>query len=230
MGQLQKFVHQLQQDLDNVTREAALIDHRDKEHVNKCRMLEKELKVERDAKKKMRLDMQHMKKQFHHESKRKEKEIDSLKGKMHKVLSEKTQGKKLGIDILNFLPKVGVGKSFRIEEQKQEDEMNKYVVIDHEDKQEELTGENTALRKCLSDIYCLVREATNSEVEDVKDKQKSDNLDELLQRPFLSAKVEIENKFKSLIDVWKEKLQSASVSIVYISTSMQQPQGRPRIR
>ena len=58
---------------------------REKEQIEKCRILTQEVKTEREEKRKLKSDVEHLKKQFYHESKRTEKEITRLKEKIHLV-------------------------------------------------------------------------------------------------------------------------------------------------
>lgn len=58
---------------------------REKDQIEKCRILQQELKSEREEKRKMKSDVDHLKKQFYHESKRTEKEMTRLKEKVHQV-------------------------------------------------------------------------------------------------------------------------------------------------
>ena len=66
-------------------REAALLRCREKDEIEKCRILQQDVKSEREEKRKMRSDVEHLKKQFYHESKRTEKEMTRLKEKIHQV-------------------------------------------------------------------------------------------------------------------------------------------------
>lgn len=66
-------------------REAALLLCREKDQIEKCRILQQDVKSEREEKRKMRSDVEHLKKQFYHESKRTEKEMARLKEKIHQV-------------------------------------------------------------------------------------------------------------------------------------------------
>lgn len=77
----------LQQDVENLRRESALLLCREKEQIEKCRFLTQEVKTEREEKRKLKSDVEHLKKQFYHESKRTEKEITRLKEKIHLVSS-----------------------------------------------------------------------------------------------------------------------------------------------
>jgi len=74
-----------QQELENLKRESALLLCREKEQIEKCRILTQEVKCEREEKRKMKSDIEHVKKQFYHESKRTEKETTRLKEKVHQV-------------------------------------------------------------------------------------------------------------------------------------------------
>ena len=68
-------------------REAAQLLCREKDQIEKCRILQQDVTSEREEKRKMRSDVEHLKKQFYHESKRTEKEMTRLKEKIHQVRS-----------------------------------------------------------------------------------------------------------------------------------------------
>ena len=80
-----QYVYIFQQDVENLRRESALLLCREKEQIDKCRILAQEVKTEREEKRKLKSDVEHLKKQFYHESKRTEKEISRLKEKIHLV-------------------------------------------------------------------------------------------------------------------------------------------------
>ena len=53
--------------------------------------------------KKTRANSLHLQKQFDHETRKKERELSKLKERIHQLLTDKNQEKKVGLDILNLI-------------------------------------------------------------------------------------------------------------------------------
>ena len=51
-----------------------------------------------------------MQKQFDHETRKKERELSKLKERIHQLLTDKNQEKKVGLDILNLINRPAGGK------------------------------------------------------------------------------------------------------------------------
>jgi len=196
----------LKQDLENLKRESVLLLCREKEQVEKSRMLTQEVKAERDEKRKLKSDIEHLKKQFYHESKRTEKEISRLKEKVHSLLNDKSQERKFGIQVLNALQRAdGKRSTWKTAGKKNEDEMYKMIISNFEDKEQQLLSENQAMRETLTDVrnqLSSVDTSIGSEIGEEESRQ--------LQMPFFMVKTEVENKFQQIIANLRDRLENTT--------------------
>ena len=53
--------------------------------------------------KKTKANVVHLQKQYDHEARKKEREFNKLKDRIHQLLTDKSQEKKVGLDILNLV-------------------------------------------------------------------------------------------------------------------------------
>ena len=53
--------------------------------------------------KKTKANVVHLQKQYDHETRKKEREFNKLKDRIHQLLTDKSQEKKVGLDILNLV-------------------------------------------------------------------------------------------------------------------------------
>lgn len=194
----------LKQDLENLKREAALLFCREKDQIEKCRILQQELKSEREEKRKMKSDVDHLKKQFYHESKRTEKEMTRLKEKVHQALNDKSQDRKIGIDILNSLQRAdGKRSTWKTAGKKNEEEMYKLLISNYEEKEKGLLTENLSMREMLVELQNMLMSVDSSITSEIVDEDTRQ-----YQMPFHIVKDDVETKLKSLVTNLKEKIDS----------------------
>lgn len=195
----------LKQDLENLKRESSLLLYREKEQIEKCRILSQDVKMEREEKRKLKSDVEHLKKQFYHESKRTEKEISRLKEKVHQLLNDKTMERKFGIDVLNALQRAdGKRSTWKTAGKKNEEEMYKLIITNYEDKEKNLLTENQALRETINEVQNLLfcfNTSMTSEMAEEENKQ--------LQMPYFMIKNDVENKFHTVISQIRDRLENA---------------------
>ena len=60
--------------------------------------------------KKTKANSLHLQKQFDHETRKKERELTKLKDRIHQLLTDKNQEKKVGLDILNLINRPAGGQ------------------------------------------------------------------------------------------------------------------------
>ncbi|XP_076462447.1 afadin- and alpha-actinin-binding protein B-like [Babylonia areolata] len=108
------------------------------------------LKAEKDEVKCLQSVIHHKELQFKHELKKKEKELNKLKDRLHQLLMDKNPDRKVGIDMMNTLQNIeGRRAQWKPGLSKQEEEMYQVLIGNYEDRHRELVLENTELRDCL---------------------------------------------------------------------------------
>jgi len=193
----------LKQDLENLKREAALLLCREKDQIKRCAVLQQDIKSEREEKRKMKSDVDHLKKQFYHESKRKEKEATRLKDKVHQTLNDK-QGGKIGLELLNSLQRVdGKRSTWKTGGKKNEDEMYKMIISNFEEKEKAISHENSCMREVLTDVQGELLSMDTS-AEDIEEDTRR------LQMPFHIVKQDVESRLQSLLISLKQKMEGKS--------------------
>ncbi|RUS81350.1 hypothetical protein EGW08_010882 [Elysia chlorotica] len=88
--------------------------------------------------------------QHRHDNKKREREIISLKERLHQLLADKVPDRKVGMDLRNVLSS-GEGRraTWKTNQAKLEEEMYQLVVSNYEERHRELMLENEDLRDCL---------------------------------------------------------------------------------
>ncbi|XP_052075750.1 afadin- and alpha-actinin-binding protein B-like isoform X2 [Mytilus californianus] len=148
--------------------------------VNKQKTLSSKLKAEREEVKRLQSIIKDRDAQFKHELKKKEREINKLKEKLHQLISDKTPNRRVGLDIANSLQnRDGKRSTWKSAGNNKQEEMYQNVIHHYEDKQRELMLENTDLRDCLVQMQKeLVTVINGEEIANCSISPNDNNLDD----------------------------------------------------
>ncbi|KAJ8040615.1 Afadin- and alpha-actinin-binding protein B [Holothuria leucospilota] len=118
--------------------------------------------------------------QFRHDLKKKERELSKLKEKVHQLLTDKNQERRIGMDILNSIQRADgkrgtwkTGKSGL----KHEEEMYRLIVTNYEERQQELMMENQELRESLSNMQKELVDLLNRQLPEKQDSVMAESCD-----------------------------------------------------
>ncbi|XP_025110666.1 afadin- and alpha-actinin-binding protein B-like isoform X3 [Pomacea canaliculata] len=108
------------------------------------------LKTEKEEVKCLQSIMHHKDLQFKHELKKKEREMNRLKDRLHQLLMDKNQDRKIGMDLMHPVQNLdGRRSQWKTGLSKQEEEMYQLLIHNYEVRHQELLLENTELRNSL---------------------------------------------------------------------------------
>ncbi|XP_013927828.1 PREDICTED: afadin- and alpha-actinin-binding protein [Thamnophis sirtalis] len=154
MDHLQNCYIKLKEQLESSRREIVGLQERDRQLQCKNRNLHQLLKNEKDEIQKLQNIVASRASQYNHDMKRKEREYNKLKERLHQLLMSK-KDKKIAIDILNYVGRIdGKRGAWRTgkTEAKNEEEMFKTLLNEYEQRQKQLLVENAELKKLLQQM------------------------------------------------------------------------------
>lgn len=213
----------LKEQLESAQREIAMGNERERQLQGKLLKTKEELKLEREELKKTKANVFHMQKQYDHEARKREREFNKLKDRIHQLLTDKSQEKKVGLDILNLVKRPsGQRAMWKTGATKNEEEMYRILITDYEERQKELMTENNDLRESLQSMQTELINLLNHQNEDydhVNDTEEgepseSGSLDELstghFHMPYDIVREGIENSLREKWRLLKSKLEEAT--------------------
>ncbi|XP_011811585.1 PREDICTED: afadin- and alpha-actinin-binding protein [Colobus angolensis palliatus] len=154
MDHLQSCYSKLKEQLETSRREMIGLQERDRQLQCKNRNLHQLLKNEKDEVQKLQNIIASRATQYNHDMKRKEREYNKLKERLHQLVMNK-KDKKIAMDILNYVGRAdGKRGSWRTgkTEARNEDEMYKILLNDYEYRQKQILMENAELKKVLQQM------------------------------------------------------------------------------
>lgn len=154
MDHLQNCYAKLKEQLETSRREMSGLEERDRQLQCKNRNLHQLLKTEKDEVQKLQNIIASRATQYNHDMKRKEREYNKLKERLHQLVMNK-KDKKIAMEILNYVGRAdGKRGSWRTEktEARNEDEMYKILLNDYEYRQKQILLENAELKKVLQQM------------------------------------------------------------------------------
>ncbi|XP_021508822.1 afadin- and alpha-actinin-binding protein isoform X2 [Meriones unguiculatus] len=154
MDHLQSCYAKLKEQLETSRRELIGLQERDRQLQCKNRNLHQLLKSEKDEVQKLQNIIASRATQYNHDMKRKEREYNKLKERLHQLVMNK-KDKKIAMDILNYVGRAdGKRGSWRTDktEARNEDEMYKILLNDYECRQKQFLIENAELKKVLQQM------------------------------------------------------------------------------
>ncbi|KAK7483461.1 hypothetical protein BaRGS_00025260 [Batillaria attramentaria] len=181
------------------------------------------LKAEKEEVKCLQSVMHHKDLQFKHEQKKKEREINKLKDRLHQLLMDKNPDRRVGMDLMNTVQNTeGKRAQWKTGLSKQEEEMYQMLIRNYEERHRELVLENTELRDCL---LTMQRELSTllKQTDEVSTVRTQVELNEgYYQMPYDMVRREIERAFKQTCEriglsvkrTWKKKPNLSSPSKV----------------
>ncbi|XP_012371962.1 afadin- and alpha-actinin-binding protein isoform X2 [Octodon degus] len=154
MDHLQSCYAKLKEQLEASRREIIGLQERDRQLQCKNRNLHQLLKNEKDEVQKLQNIIASRATQYNHDMKRKEREYNKLKERLHQLVMNK-KDKKIAMDVLNYVGRAdGKRGSWRTgkTEARNEDEMYKILLNDYEYRQKQILMENAELKKVLQQM------------------------------------------------------------------------------
>ena len=155
MDHLQSCYAKLKEQLETSRREMIGLQERDRQLQCKNRSLHQLLKNEKDEVQKLQNIIASRATQYNHDVKRKEREYNKLKERLHQLVMNK-KDKNIAMDVLNYVGRAdGKRGSWRTDktEARNEDEMYKILLNDYEYRQKQILMENAELSRpkvCIS--------------------------------------------------------------------------------
>ncbi|CAO2600382.1 Afadin- and alpha-actinin-binding protein [Lemmus lemmus] len=154
MEHLQSCYTKLKEQLETSRREMIGLQERDRQLQCKNRNLHQLLKNEKDEVQKLQNIIASRATQYNHDMKRKEREYNKLKERLHQLVMNK-KDKRIAMDVLNYVGRAdGKRGSWRTDktEARNEDEMYKILLNDYEFRQKQILVENAELKKVLQQM------------------------------------------------------------------------------
>uniref|UniRef100_A0A8D0HJ94 SSX family member 2 interacting protein n=1 Tax=Sphenodon punctatus TaxID=8508 RepID=A0A8D0HJ94_SPHPU len=154
MDHLQNCYAKLKEQLETARREIVGLQERDRQLQCKNRNLHQLLKNEKDEVQKLQNIIASRATQYNHDMKRKERDYNKLKERLHQLVMNK-KDKKIAMDVLNYVGRVdGKRGAWRTgkTEAKNEEEMYKVLLSEYEQRQKQLLVENAELKKVLQQM------------------------------------------------------------------------------
>ncbi|XP_074858601.1 afadin- and alpha-actinin-binding protein isoform X2 [Carettochelys insculpta] len=154
MDHLQNCYAKVKEQLEASRREIMGLQERDRQQQCKNRNLHQLLKNEKDEVQKLQNIVASRATQYNHDMKRKEREYNKLKERLHQLVMNK-KDKKIAMDVLNYVGRVdGKRGAWRTgkTEARNEEEMYKVLLGSYEQRQKQLLVENAELKKVLQQM------------------------------------------------------------------------------
>ncbi|XP_074454086.1 afadin- and alpha-actinin-binding protein isoform X1 [Larus michahellis] len=154
MDHLQNCYAKLKEQLELSKREIVGLQERDRQLQSKNRNLHQLLKNEKDEVQKLQNIISSRATQYNHDMKRKEREYNKLKERLHQLVMNK-RDKKIAMEVLNYVGRAdGKRGAWRTDktEARNEEEMYKVLLSDYEQRQKQLLVENAELKKVLQQM------------------------------------------------------------------------------
>nr|XP_033772549.1 afadin- and alpha-actinin-binding protein isoform X2 [Geotrypetes seraphini] len=194
MEHLQTSNCKLKDQLETSKREFATLQERDRQLQCKSKNLQQLLKNEKDEVQKLQNIIASRTIQYTHDMKRKEREYNKLKERLHQLVMDK-KDKRITIDILNYVSRADgkrggwrTGKT----DAKNEEAMYKALLGDYEQRQKELILENAELKKVLQQMKkemmsILTPQKTNQKGKDESDTVNGETAENLVSHQVISS-------------------------------------------
>ncbi|XP_033636385.1 afadin- and alpha-actinin-binding protein B-like [Asterias rubens] len=163
---LQSNHSRLKLQLEQLERDNVSLTEKERQQLSQNKTLAVKLKTTREEMKKLESIVKHRDTQFKHDLKKKEREINKMKERIHQLLTDKNQERRIGMDILNSLQRTDgkratwkTGKTGT----KHEEEMYRLIITNYEERQKEMMLENQVLRESLSNMQKELVDLLNRE-------------------------------------------------------------------
>nr|XP_022317961.1 afadin- and alpha-actinin-binding protein-like isoform X2 [Crassostrea virginica] len=149
----QHSIARLKTEREKLMREVCVEQEKSRQLLVKHKTTLAKLKSEKEEAKRLQSVIKDRDTQYRHDLKKKERECNKLKERIHQLLADKTPNRRVGLDIAFSLQSSdGKRSQWRSTSNKQED-MYQHLMTVYEDKQKELLVENSELRTSLQHIH-----------------------------------------------------------------------------
>ncbi|XP_064605770.1 afadin- and alpha-actinin-binding protein B-like [Liolophura sinensis] len=176
LDQSQTLQARLKADLDQSQRQCAQCQEKERQQSAKNRTLTAKLKSEKEEVKRLKSVMTSRDLQYKHDLKKKEREANKLKERLHQVLMDKKHERQIGMSIANAVQRTdGRRSTWRTGTNKQEEEMYRSVISNYEDRQQILMLENAKLRDTLQSMQTEIVSLLNQQDSPLKASVQSES-------------------------------------------------------
>ncbi|OWF38122.1 afadin- and alpha-actinin-binding protein B-like [Mizuhopecten yessoensis] len=229
--------HRLKNEKVQLEREIGKEQEKCRQVVIKQKSLSEKFKAEKDEVKRLQCVIRDRDGQYKHELKKKERELNKMKEKLHHLITDKNPNRRMGLDIANSLQRAdGKRSQWKTGSHDKQEEMYQLVIHNYEDKQRELMIENTDLRDCLvymqrelgtiinhsSDVQTShtvprgdVGELSGNSEDDDDDGISSVTIKDLsdgyFQMPYDLMKDNLRHSFKEMFKLIKKSMEKSSI-------------------
>ncbi|XP_041475194.1 afadin- and alpha-actinin-binding protein A-like [Lytechinus variegatus] len=145
----------LKEQHEQIQRENISQGERERQLTLQLKSSQSKLKSQKDEMRKLEGILKHRDVQFKHDLKKKEREVNRLKERIHQLLVDKNQERRIGMDILNSLQRTdGKRGTWKTDKSgiKHEEDMYRVIITNYEERQKEVMMENQVLRESLSNM------------------------------------------------------------------------------
>ncbi|XP_062509707.1 afadin- and alpha-actinin-binding protein B-like [Corticium candelabrum] len=201
----------LKNDVTALERELDTVVQRSRHVEDRLRTVESKLQSEKDELKKIRSVMAQRSAQFSHDTRKRERESTKLKDKLHQALSDRSQERRFGMDMLNALHRDGKRRMWKTAS-KHEEDMYKVIISNLEERQKELVEENTSLKDLLvsmqSELILVLNGNTlqQEELESVDELMEANVPPSQFQMPYELVREGIEASLKQKLYLLRERV------------------------
>ncbi|XP_032239900.2 afadin- and alpha-actinin-binding protein B [Nematostella vectensis] len=168
--------NRLKEQVESLQREIAQSQENERQLQGSIKKLKVQLKNETDEVRRLKMNAVQQKKQFAHDKKKQEREMNKLKERMHQMLSDRSNEKRIGMEILNSLHRADGKRATWKTGQRDEREMYSLLVTNYEARQKELMKENCDLRDSLQDMQTELVSLLNQQQTPMCDSDSEDSL------------------------------------------------------
>lgn len=156
----------LKNSLSQTEKSVKILQEKERQLLDQNKCLQQKLKSDKDELKKLTLFHQQREAQYEHDIRKRERETAKLKERLNQLLSDRVPDRRLGIEILNSLPRKdgsrGKWKTSAVAN-KREEELYRTLLKDYEERHRAIIEENNILRHLLfkinDDIMVILRSA-----------------------------------------------------------------------
>ncbi|XP_062617225.1 afadin- and alpha-actinin-binding protein-like [Saccostrea cucullata] len=149
----QHVIARLKTEKEKLVREISVEQEKSRQLMVKHKTSTTKLKSEKEEVKRLTSVIKDRDTQYKHDLKKKERECNKLKERIHQLLADKTPNRRVGLDIACSLHSSDGRRSTWKTTSNKQDEMYQQLISMYEEKQKKLLVENTELRTSLKHVY-----------------------------------------------------------------------------
>eukprot|EP00039_Didymoeca_costata_P005729 m.83970 g.83970 ORF g.83970 m.83970 type:complete len:497 (-) comp12947_c0_seq1:203-1693(-) len=142
----------LTNELDEARKERAVLKEENRQLILSLQEANEKLSSSKAEVKKTKIDTQRLVSQSEHSKKKIERETVRLKERLQKLLQEKNNERRIGMQLVNALQRKTGKRGQWANADKAQDDFNHVIIANYEEKQKELLTENEELRNSLTEL------------------------------------------------------------------------------